>query len=390
MHVVMRGVDGSQRDSSGVIKSVLEQCVALTGLSHAFVAAERWFEGRSTLSIWARYSLGEQGIRLRLSPEMRWALQSAIEFACPVLITSGRRSPAEAYPRVLIATPVLNGGRRRAVLAAIGHIPAPYTTVIRSMRRLARLIDGGELATDPVNPHLADFVRNASARLDILLHELRVPLSAAGLILERFANHPPEEQHTDGAGDLLHAAHLAIQEAQSVVRYFSQMQALNQENLPITPRPLQVGAIIERAIALLPGSRGGLRYQELASLPEVFADPLWLTHILTNLLENAITHTPAPHTTDIAAAPSPDGRKVVLSVTSYTAGDPLTKQEVMRLPSQSYSRRAPSDDLTSKGLGMRLAKRLVTAMHGDMWVESIGSRSTTFRVALPAAAYNEK
>lgn len=377
-------------DSSGSsdIESVLAKCVALTGLRWAFVAVERRLHGRPSFSIQARYCADEQHSALHLSRGMRWALQSTIESACPVLTTGWRRlSSTRVVPLVLIAVPMLDGEYGRGALAAMGHMPGPYATAIRGMQRLASTLDVGELLADPAAARSGEFISAASARQDMLLHEVRVPLSAAGLLLERLVSQRSAGQHADDTEDLIRTAHLAVQEAQSIVRHFSQLQALNQDGLPITLGPLQVWAIIERAVALLPGAQSSVRCAVRDDLPAVAADPLWLTHILTNLLENAMTHTPPPHTADVTAALSADGGKVVVSVTSNGSGISLADQKSVFHP---YRHHPSVDDLTSKGVGLSIAKSLVTAMNGDIWVESDGLRSTTFCVALPVVSARDR
>jgi two-component system sensor histidine kinase KdpD len=214
----------------------------------------------------------------------------------------------------------------------------------------------------------------------MLLHELRVPLSAAGLLLERLASRQSASQRADDAEGLVVATQLAVQEAQSIVRHFSQLQALDQGNLSVTTVPLQIQEIVERAITLLPGAAGTLHYAVPDDLPAVAADPLWLTHILTNLLENATIHTSPLRTTDVTAALSTDGDRVVIAVTSAGSGAPPTKRATVTVP---HPHRAPLDDLTSKGLGLRIATYLATAMNGDVWMEGDGPHSTTFCVGLP-------
>ena len=379
---VMQGGEGARRDPTGGAASVLERTVAMTGLSCAFIAVEQQARGRSILSIRARFANAPQRSRWRLPETMRQALQSAIESASPVIIIGKRKSRAVGVPPVLIAAPLMSDGRCFGALAGIGYIPAPYVKTLRSIRRLASMLDVGELVVDAATDLPEKFLRAASARQDMLLHELRVPLSAAALLLESLTSQPARKSSAAGEDDRLHSAIQAVQEAQSLIRHFSQLQALDQGNLPITLRPIQVQPIIERAIALLPGSMGSLRRIAPVDPPEVVADPLWLTHILTNLLENARTHSPAPHAVDVTTALSPDHRRIMISITSYGAGIPAAEQAAMFRP---YQRRLSRDDLTSKGLGLSIAKYLVTEMRGDLRVESDGLHSATFRVTLPIA-----
>lgn len=389
MYVVRQGVEEQPSDSSGAVQSVLRQCVALTGLGCAFVAVERQVRGRSTISIRARYSSDGQQLKWRLSRDVRWAIHAAIESGTPLLAVGQRRSRALAYPRVLMVAPVLGAGQSRTVLGALGYSSAPHATTVRSMQKLANTLHASDHQRDPAMVEQMELMRTASARQDIMLHELRVPLSAAGLLLERLESLSSCDAHgLDGAQDFLSAAHVAVKEAQSIVRHFSQLQALNQDNVPITVHAVQVQAILERAVALLPGSLERMRYVAPVGLPPVAADPLWLTHILTNLLENALTHSPASRPADVTATLSRDQKKVVVSITSYGAGIPQTEQELMlRAPQPRRRLSKASDDLTSKGLGLRIARYLVTAMHGDMWMTSNGTDTTTFGVALPVSSH---
>jgi signal transduction histidine kinase len=351
----------------------------------AFIATKRKIAGRSTLSIRTRYANGAWNGQLRLSSDVRLALHSVIESAGPVVISGLRKSRSVGTQQVLIATPLIRDGFCYGTLAVIGHIPAPYVNALRSIRRLATMLDASKYYDDIDQLPLGDFIRGASARQDILLHELRVPLSAASLLLESLMNEQVSRRHQSTVVDpLLHDAYQAIQDARGIVRHFSQLLTLNQGAHPISTRPVQVGEIVNRAIALLPDSKGCLRYTESESLPDVAADPLWLTHALTNLLENTIIHAPAAYAVDITAATTSDESHVVISITSFGAGISAAEQAVLMRP---YRRRSPHDDLTSKGLGLSIVQYLVTEMSGDLRVQSDGRHSATFCITLPTASH---
>lgn len=386
MHTIQR-TTRKRRALPPAIEAALAQCVARAGMSSAFIAVERQIHGKNALVIWARAVRPNDDEAPNVRPDnrltagMREALQTALQSGCPVLTTSKRG--VRGHPRVLVAAPVMAGARARAVLGAVGFVPAPYANAVRVIQRAASGLDTTAFLSPKGAPAAPMFIREASARQDVLLHELRVPLSAANLLLERLNRLNAWDTLTEDASDMMRAAQAAVREAQSIVRTLSQLQALKQDAIPIAPQPVQVQKIIERAVALLPGSVERLRRAPAEALPDVLADPLWLTHVLTNLLENAMTHTPAPQVADMSAALSADKSSVIVSVTSYGAGIPLAEQQRLLLP---YHRRSTADDLTSKGLGLSIAKYLVTAMSGELWLESDGRHSATFRVSLPVAA----
>lgn len=303
----------------------LAECVSVTGLHDAFIAVPHGSGARASLRIRIRYTRyarddrddSENGQRRasntqgsRLPAVMRQALQSALDSGCVVLATGRRGNRANPHPRVLIAAPLMGGVRARAVLAA----------AVRSVQRIAARLESSALLAPPTISEGNAFIRAAGARQDVLLHELPVPLSAANLLFDRLTRLVPGTTVTDTTHDSLRATHAAVNKAQSMVRPLSQLNALNQGSLPNTPRPLQVQEIIERAIALLSGSVHRLRRLTPDALPAIIADTLWLTHILTNLLENAMTHTPAPQLVDMTATAAPERQRIVISITSYGAG----------------------------------------------------------------------
>jgi two-component system sensor histidine kinase ChiS len=114
----------------------------------------------------------------------------------------------------------------------------------------------------------------------------------------------------------------------------------------------------------------------------VAADELWLTQTLINLIDNAVKHARSPDPVQIAVRlATPD--RVLISVTDTGAGVPLDCQDEIFDP---YVSDARSDDPTSQGLGLSIARYFVTAMGGDMWVESNGHNGTTLSFTLPVAS----
>jgi NtrC-family two-component system sensor histidine kinase KinB len=117
-------------------------------------------------------------------------------------------------------------------------------------------------------------------------------------------------------------------------------------------------------------------------LPGVEVDPERLGLALGNLLDNAVTYTPAGGTVALSAAAIPGGR-VELSVSDTGVGIPAEHlphvfERFFRVPGQS----APA----GTGLGLAIVKEVVTAHGGTVACESEPGRGTTFRVTLPAAA----
>jgi two-component system OmpR family sensor kinase len=110
-------------------------------------------------------------------------------------------------------------------------------------------------------------------------------------------------------------------------------------------------------------------------------DGLRLTQVLTNLLANARTHTPAGTTVTVGLAPARDG--VALTVVDDGPGIPadLLPHVFERFARGSASR---SREIGSTGLGLSIVDAVVAAHGGHVEVHSRPGR-TEFAVWLPAA-----
>lgn len=113
--------------------------------------------------------------------------------------------------------------------------------------------------------------------------------------------------------------------------------------------------------------------------PPVAADAERLGQALGNLLNNAITYTPAGGKVTLSATAA-DGR-VVLAVADTGVGIPPEHlphvfNRFFRIPGQSEE--------GGTGLGLAIVKEIVTAHKGEVTCESEPGHGTTFRVALPA------
>lgn len=112
----------------------------------------------------------------------------------------------------------------------------------------------------------------------------------------------------------------------------------------------------------------------------VAADPDRIEQILLNLLSNAAKY--GSPRGEIGLRLEANGREVVVAVRNGGRG--LTAEECRRVFDREY-RTASSEagDRSGLGLGLYIAKGLVEAQGGRIWVESLPGAATTFSFALP-------
>ncbi|HZY43057.1 MAG TPA: ATP-binding protein, partial [Anaerolineae bacterium] len=114
--------------------------------------------------------------------------------------------------------------------------------------------------------------------------------------------------------------------------------------------------------------------------PTVPADATRLEQVLSNLINNAIKYSPANTAITIAGRVAP--HEVIVTVTDRGIGIPLEEQA--RIFERFYR---VDDALTRRtqgsGLGLYLAKAVIEAHRGRIWVKSAPGQGSTFAFALP-------
>jgi PAS domain S-box-containing protein len=130
----------------------------------------------------------------------------------------------------------------------------------------------------------------------------------------------------------------------------------------------------------------------VAQLPDeplaATADAEKLRQVCTILVENAIRYSPDGGTVTVGAARRQD--KVEISVADEGIGIPQTDQEQIF---RKFYRGADAELRTGAGgtgLGLFIARGLVTAMGGRIWVSSREGEGSRFAFELPAAAASER
>jgi signal transduction histidine kinase len=372
------------------IRRFLRQCVAETLAEMAFFAVQT-SQGRDRrFAVIASWPHG-----VRNTPKViqwvRQALSDAVDSGRVALAVGRWRTAPECPPRPLrlvVAPAFTSDGESWGALAVAvpSGLRGAKSEVVKSAQRCARDITNVAPKLDTLSAQLAPTIPASPAgaqpvvgpHTDILLHELRVPLGAANYALEALVQRR-SSQWERADEELLNTARLGVMEAQSVMRSASQLLAIDNGLTNPDLRTISLGAALQRALALLPiaCSRVSLTLDQEA--PLVVADEMWLTQTFTNLLENALKYSESRSPITVVAGQAHD--QVLMSIHSHSRDVPAGQHSCAAPSGETLS----ADDLTSKGLGLNIARRLIRGMGGELWIESEGSGDTTAIVALPIA-----
>ena len=151
--------------------------------------------------------------------------------------------------------------------------------------------------------------------------------------------------------------------------------------LPVSPEPAEVTALVDRARSAF-SSSGGSNLLEIniqPDLPLVLADRRRIVQVLGNLLSNAARHSPQSSVIRVSAVLQ--GVHVEFSVADEGRGIP--PEGLPRL-FRKFSRVQSEESGGDTGLGLAICKGIVEAHGGRIWAESDGpGRGTRFAFTLP-------
>jgi signal transduction histidine kinase len=251
-------------------------------------------------------------------------------------------------------------------------------------QRSAAAIENARLyrETETALTALREVDRRKDEFLSMLGHELRNPLGAIRNAVQVITRSEAIEERRMRAGGILQrqCAQLA-----RLVEDLLDISRLRRGKLTLQPVRLDLAALVRATIEVhAPGPEGPrLTVKPLAEPVWVHVDPVRLTQVLANLLENAFRFTSADGEVSIALAI--DGEWAQITVRDTGIGIP---PELLPQLFETFARveEVRSRSLGGLGLGLPLVKGLVELHGGEVRAESDGrDQGATFRVRLPLA-----
>ncbi|MGZ8445688.1 MAG: HAMP domain-containing sensor histidine kinase, partial [Candidatus Binatia bacterium] len=214
-------------------------------------------------------------------------------------------------------------------------------------------------------------------------HEFRTPLTSL-----RMAVHLCTEQVagplTDKQAELLHAAREDCDRLQGMVDDFLDLSRIESGRVELYPLPTKVSGLIMDAVDEYKADADaqGVILSAEVSLHEVsvLADHDRIRHVFSNLIGNAVRHTPKGGSITLGAE-GVDG-SVRFTVADTGTGIPKEYQE--RIFEKFY--RAPESGPRGTGLGLYIVKEIIRAHGGEIGVESEPGKGSRFWFTLPSAS----
>lgn len=168
-----------------------------------------------------------------------------------------------------------------------------------------------------------------------------------------------------------------------------QTSAFSFSPIDLAPQPVSLDGVLDQAIsdisALLREKDINLLMEIPDELPRVFADRDALHQVIIHLLQNAGSATPEEGNISLRVViqqNKPSDAYLLFQVTDEGGGIP--PQDLTRVFSRRYrSEHPPVPGVGDNGVGLSIAKTLVEAHGGRIWVESEPGKTSTFSILLP-------
>jgi signal transduction histidine kinase len=217
-------------------------------------------------------------------------------------------------------------------------------------------------------------------------HELRTPLTCiyqyVTILLDGLSGEMTVEQR-EHLGTILKS----VNQLGAMVRDLLEAARAESGKISLELRCVAIEDLIRLAVTMMQATaqqkRVGLEVAADPSIPFVNGDPDRILEVLINLIDNAIKFTPSDGAVTVQASRIPTDMDFVC-VSVADTGSGITPEARSLIFERLYQDpNAVDNNRKGLGLGLFIAKELVTLHGGRLWVASDGASGSTFSFTLP-------
>jgi signal transduction histidine kinase len=224
------------------------------------------------------------------------------------------------------------------------------------------------------NEELAAAAEFETRLRDMVSHDIRNPVASIRLGIEVLLRRGPDASDRD----VLERMDRSAERTQKLAQALLDVARLRSgQALPLDPVPTDLVPLVQHLVAELPGSE-----RVRLMLPESVAgtwDPDRLSQAISNLVGNALQHSPDGSPVRVTVSAMPDEARVEV----HNLGAPIESRLVPYLFVPFGSLRAGPGKKESVGLGLFITRSVAEAHGGRLELASSSGRGTTFVLHLP-------
>jgi signal transduction histidine kinase len=283
-------------------------------------------------------------------------------------------------PRAALFLPLIARGQLIGALTLFRSTASFDSDDVVFAEGLARL---AALAVDNARLHetLITSLRSREEVLGIVSHDLRNPLAAVKM-LSRSCLSPGGNSLMDTSSScalILQAA----EQMEALIRDLLDVSSLDSGNLRVLPEVLHTSELIAECLKtlqpLLAEKNIALITDIGANLPPVSADRERVQQTLSNLIGNAIKFTQSGGRVVVTAVDTDE----FVTISVRDSGSGIATEHLPRVFERYWQ--SARTERHGAGLGLAIAKGIVDAHGGRIWIESEPGMGTTVFFTLPVA-----
>lgn len=403
LYSLSRRIDTLQTPSDILETILTSQFLASAGRASIMWFSDPWEENRpeygDIIAGWRRdLSFSDPtGLRFQLehstlTPEGRNHPEVVKDVTVdPRIIEQHKEYLTKAGVRSYITFPLLAGGKWHGVLSVQWREPQPAN--VEETRYIQGLVDQAAVAiyslrlleTEQEARKAAETANRLKMQfLAMVSHELRTPLTsihgfATSLLASDVSWEPAQQQ------EFIEIISQESENLGELVEQLLDLSRLQAGTFSVVVQQQSLFAVMKELVPQLQSTckQHALSIEIADDLPPVSIDTRRIHQVVCNLVENATKYSPIGSRVRISALPQEN--VVILSVSDEGPGIPLEERQTVFEAFRQASNRAPQDT-RGAGLGLAIAKGLVEAHGGQIWVDSQPSRGTTVSFSLPITA----
>jgi two-component system sensor histidine kinase KdpD len=260
-----------------------------------------------------------------------------------------------------------------------GTSTRPSSLTVSMVRQIAMAIERALLSDETRTAQLdAETERIRSAVLSSVSHDLRAPLAVIASASSTLVEHG-DRLPGSGRDEMARIIHDEARRLNELLKSLLDVTRLQSGSLHVNRDWESLEEVIGSVLGRIENRAGRHLLTSVPSdLPLLRIDAILIEQVLLNLVDNAIKHSASDYPIEIEIA-ARGVESVVVSVIDHGAG--IHPTEMTRIFDKFYRGGAPSGG--GLGLGLTIARGIVSAHGGRIWASSTAGGGLTIQFTLP-------